>query len=145
MNLQLESIYRQRTTQELQILTMDEHPENDQGQQPRGRRGVRMHGSVQGQNRGRGRGRRGQGQRCISDEIMLSIIALQWLKGAAKNWEIDHICHSAHSREEQGTRRRGVNSKYSFSQLLWCISQNRNEIFKTTCSTSTSSSRLCTS
>ncbi len=23
---------------------MDEHPENDQGQQPRGRRGVRMHG-----------------------------------------------------------------------------------------------------
>ncbi len=39
----------------------------------------------------RGRGRRGQGQRCISDEIMLSIRALQWLKGAAKNWEIDHI------------------------------------------------------
>ncbi len=31
MNLQLESIYRQRTTQKLQILTMDEHPENDQG------------------------------------------------------------------------------------------------------------------
>ncbi len=38
MNLQLESICRRRTTQELQILMMDEHPENDQGQQPRGRR-----------------------------------------------------------------------------------------------------------
>ncbi len=44
MNLQLESIYRQETTKELYILTMDEHPENDQGQQPRRRRGVRMHG-----------------------------------------------------------------------------------------------------
>ncbi len=55
MNLQLESIYRQRTTQELQILTMDEHPGNDQGQQTRGRRGVRMHGGrVQRQNIGRG-------------------------------------------------------------------------------------------
>ncbi len=32
MNLQLEIIYRQRTTQELHILTMDEHPGNDQGQ-----------------------------------------------------------------------------------------------------------------
>ncbi len=73
MNLQLESIYRQRTTQELQILTMIEHPENDQGQQTRGRRGVRMHGgSVQRQNRGRGR--RGQGQRCISDEIRATIV-----------------------------------------------------------------------
>ncbi len=93
MTLQLESIYRQRTTQKLQILTMDEHPENDHGQQPRGSRGVRMHGSVQRQNRGRGR--RGQGQRCISDEIMLSIMALQWLKGAAKNWEIDHILNNS--------------------------------------------------
>ncbi len=72
MNLQLESIYRQRTTQELQILTMDEHPGNDQGQQPRGRRGVRMHGSVQRQNRGRGR--RGQGQRRISDEIRATVV-----------------------------------------------------------------------
>ncbi len=87
MTLQLESIYRQRTTQKLQILKMDEHPENDQGQQPRGRRGVRMHGSVQRQNRGRGR--RGQGQKCISDEIMLSIMALQWLKGASKTKHFD--------------------------------------------------------
>ncbi len=93
MNLQLESIYRQRTTQELQILMMDEHPENHQCQQPRGRRGVKMHvGSVQRQNRGRGR--RGQGQKCISDEIMLSIRALQWLKCAAKNWEINHILNN---------------------------------------------------
>ncbi len=58
-------LYRQRTTQELQILTMDEHSGNDQGQQPRGRRGVRMHG---------GRGRRGQGQRCISDEIRATVV-----------------------------------------------------------------------
>ncbi len=73
MNLQLESIYRQRTTQELQILTMDEHPGNDQGQQTRGRRGVRMHGGrVQRQNSGRGR--RGQGQRRISDEIRATIV-----------------------------------------------------------------------
>ncbi len=72
MNLQLESIYRQRTTQELQILTMDEHPENNQGQQTSGRRGVRMHGSVQRQNRGRGR--RGQGHKCISDEIRAAIV-----------------------------------------------------------------------
>ncbi len=93
MTLQLESIYRQRTTQKLQILTMDEHPENDQGQQLRGRRGVRMHGRVQRQNRGRGR--RGQGQKCISDEIMLSIMALQWLKGAVKNWEIDQILNNS--------------------------------------------------
>ncbi len=67
--------------------------ENDQGQQLRGRRRVRMHGSAQRQNRGRGR--RGQGQRHISDEIMLSIMALQWLKGAAKNWEIDHILNNS--------------------------------------------------
>ncbi len=73
MNLQLESIYRQRTTQKLQILTMDEHPENDQGQQTRGRRGVRIHGGrVQRQNRGRGR--RGQGQRHISGEIRATIV-----------------------------------------------------------------------
>ncbi len=73
MNLQLESIYRQRTTQELQILTVDARPENDQGQQPRGRRGVRMHGGmVHRQNRGRGR--RGQGQRRISDEIRATIV-----------------------------------------------------------------------
>ncbi len=73
MNLQLESIYRQRTTEELHILTVDEHPENHQGQQTRGRRGVRMHGgSVQRQNRGRGR--RGQGQRRISDEIRATIV-----------------------------------------------------------------------
>ncbi len=73
MNLQLESMYRQRTTQELQILTVDEHPENDQGQQLRGRRGVRMHGgSVQRQNRGRSR--RGQGHKCISDEIRATIV-----------------------------------------------------------------------
>ncbi len=52
-----------------------------------------MHGCVQRQNRGRRR--RGQGQRCISDEIMLSIMALQWLKGAAKNWEIDHILNNS--------------------------------------------------
>ncbi len=94
MTLQLESIYRQRTTQKLQILTMNEHPENHQGQQPRGRRGVRMHGGrVHRQNRGRGR--RGQGQRHISDEIMLSIMALQWLNGAARNWEIDHILNNS--------------------------------------------------
>jgi len=73
MNLQLESIYRQRTIQELQILTMDEHPENDQCQQTRGRRGVRMHGGrVKRQNRGRGR--KGQGQRCISDEIRATVV-----------------------------------------------------------------------
>ncbi len=44
---------------------MDEHPENDQGQQPRGRRrGLKMHGGrVQRQNRGRSR--RGLGQRCV--------------------------------------------------------------------------------
>ncbi len=42
--------------QELQILSMDEHPENNQGQQLRGRRGVRMHGwGVQRQNKGIGR------------------------------------------------------------------------------------------
>ncbi len=53
-----------------------------------------MHGgSVQRQNRGRGR--RGPGQRRISDEIMLSIMALQRLKGAAKNWEIDHILNNS--------------------------------------------------
>ncbi len=52
-----------------------------------------MHGSVQRQNRGRGR--RGQGQKCISDEIMLSIMALQRLKGAAKNWETDHILNNS--------------------------------------------------
>ncbi len=72
MNLQLESIYRQRTTQKLQILTIYEHPENDQGQQTRGRRGVRMHGSVQRQNRGRGR--RGHVHRCLSDEIRAAIV-----------------------------------------------------------------------
>ncbi len=45
-------------------MTVDEQPENDQGQQMRGRRGVRMHGGgVQRQNRKRGRG--GQGQRRI--------------------------------------------------------------------------------
>ncbi len=99
MNLQLESIYRQRTTQELHILTVDEHPENDQGQQPRGRRGVRMCGRVQRHNRGRGR--RGQEQRCISDEIRATIVdrvvnhGLQWLKGAAKYWEIDHILNNS--------------------------------------------------
>ncbi len=71
--------------QELQILMMDEHPGNDQGQQQRGRRGVRMHGGrVQRQNRGRGR--RGQGQRRISDEIRATIVdhvvnhGLQWLR-----------------------------------------------------------------
>ncbi len=93
MTLQLESIYRQKTTKKLQILTMYEHPENDQGQQLRGRRGVRMHGSAQRQNRGRGRRRRGQ--KHIADEIMLSFMALQWLKGAAKNWEIDHILNNS--------------------------------------------------
>ncbi len=47
-------------------MTMYEHPENDQGLQPRGRRGVRMHGGrVHRQNIGRGR--KGQGQRRISD------------------------------------------------------------------------------
>ncbi len=65
MNLPLESLYRQRRTQELDF----EHPENDQHQQPRGRRGVRMCGRVQRQNRGRGR--RCQG--CISDEIRATI------------------------------------------------------------------------
>ncbi len=70
MNLQLE---RQRTTQELPILRVDEHPENYQGQQPWGRRGVRIHGGrVQRQNRGRNR--RGQEQRCISDEIRATIV-----------------------------------------------------------------------
>ncbi len=63
--------YRQRTTQELQILTMDEHPGNDQDQQPRGRRGVRMH---DGRVHNRGRGRRGQEQRRISDEIRATIV-----------------------------------------------------------------------
>ncbi len=54
-------------------MTMDEHPGNDQCQQPRGRRGVRMHGGrVQRQNRGRGR--RGQGQRRIPDEIRATIL-----------------------------------------------------------------------
>ncbi len=51
MNLQLESIYRQRTTQKLQILTVDEHPEKDQGQQTRGRRGVRMCGGTKAKQR----------------------------------------------------------------------------------------------
>ncbi len=71
--------------QEIQILMMDEHPGNDQGQQTRGRRGVMMHGGrVQRQNRGRGR--RGQGQRRISDEIRATIVehvvnhGLQWLR-----------------------------------------------------------------
>ncbi|XP_058650652.1 uncharacterized protein LOC131551612 [Onychostoma macrolepis] len=41
---------------------MDEHPENDQGQQPRGRRGVKiLGGRIQRQNRGRSR--KGQEQR----------------------------------------------------------------------------------
>ncbi len=54
-------------------MTVDEQPENDQGQQMRGRRGVRMHGGgVQRQNRERGR--RGQGQRRISDEIRATIV-----------------------------------------------------------------------
>ncbi len=51
MNLQLESIYRQRTTQKLQILTVDEHPEKYQGQQMRGRRGVRMCGGTEAKQR----------------------------------------------------------------------------------------------
>jgi len=52
---------------------MDEHPENDQGQQTRGRRGVRMLGGrVQRQNRGRCR--RVQGQSRISDEIKDTIV-----------------------------------------------------------------------
>ncbi len=99
MNLQFE-IYRQRKTQELQIMTMDEHPENDQGQQTRGRRGVRIHGGrVQSQNRGISR--RGQGQRRISDEIRATIVdhvvnhGLQWLMGEAKYWEIDHIFNNS--------------------------------------------------
>ncbi len=51
-------------------ITMDEHPGNDQGQQPRGKRGVRMHGGrAQRQNGGRG-----QGQRQISDEIRATIV-----------------------------------------------------------------------
>ncbi len=75
---------------------MDEHPENDQGQQMRGRRGVRTHGGrVQRQNRGRGR--REHEQRRISDEIRATVVdhvvdhGLQWLKGAAKYWGINHI------------------------------------------------------
>ncbi len=105
MNLQMESIYRQRTTQKLQILKMDEHPGNDQGQQTRGRRGVRMHGSVQRQNRGRG-----HGQRWISDDMHIrwnkghccGPCCQSWsyngwggLKGAAKYWEIDHILNNS--------------------------------------------------
>ncbi len=59
MNLPSESIYRHRTTQGFQILTMDEHPENDEGQQPRGRRRVRMRGGrVQMQISVRGQGQR---------------------------------------------------------------------------------------
>ncbi len=72
--------YRQRTTQEWQILTMDEQPENDQGQQMRGRRGVRTHGGrVKRQNRGRCR--RGQEQRRISDEIKATEALIRWNKG----------------------------------------------------------------
>ncbi len=96
----LSKAYRQRTTQELQILTMYEHPENDQGQQTRGRRGVRIRGGrVQRQNRGRSRG--GQGQRRISDEIRATIVdhvvnhGLQWLKGEAKYWETDYIFNNS--------------------------------------------------
>ncbi len=43
MKLQLDSIYTEDNIM-LQILTMDEQTENYQGQHPRGRRGVRMHG-----------------------------------------------------------------------------------------------------
>lgn len=69
MNLQLASRYRQTTT-ELQFLTMDEQPGNEQGQQLRGRRGVKMYdGRVQSQNRGRG-----QGHRRMSDEIRATIV-----------------------------------------------------------------------
>ncbi len=45
MNLQLEAYIDRGQHKSKTILTMDEHPENDQGQQTRGRRGERMHGS----------------------------------------------------------------------------------------------------
>ncbi len=89
MILQLESIYIQRITQEIQIVTMDEHPGNNQGQQLRGRRGVRMYGGrVQRQNRGRGR--RGQGQRRISDKIRATIV--------------DHVVNHGLTMAEAGRR-----------------------------------------
>ncbi len=152
MNPQLESIYRQRTTQELHILTMDEHPGNHQGQQLRGRRGVRMHGGrVQRQNRGRGR--RGQGQRRISDEIRATAVdhvVNHGLTMAEAGWRVQlNIGRLTISSIIQTFRNSLFQSishiHYSFSQSLWCISQIRNDIFKTTCSTSTSSSHLCTS
>ncbi len=69
MKLQLDSIYTEDNIM-LHMLTMDEQTENDQGQHPRGRRGVMMHGGrVQRQNRGRG-----QGHRRISDEVRATIV-----------------------------------------------------------------------
>ncbi len=103
MNLQLESTYRQRTTQELRIQMMDEHPEHHQGQQTRGRRGGRMHGGrVQRPKRWRR-----QGQRRTSDEIRDTTEdhvvnhGLQWLKGAAKYSEIDRILNTSNISERE--------------------------------------------
>ncbi len=64
--------YRQRTTQELQILTMDEHPGNNQSTAERKKRSKDAWWKGTTLNRGRGRG--GQEQRCISDEIRATIL-----------------------------------------------------------------------
>ncbi len=83
-----------------------------------------MHGGrVHRQNRGRSR--RGQGQRCISDVIMLSIMALQWLKCAAKYWELDRILNNSNISKQSLSINIPHTVMCKFALLKWICGINK--------------------